>query len=320
MAARGIPLNSAWLRNRIAELGLKQWWLAEQLRVDKKTVGRWLQGRVRVMQRPHAQALAAVLGCRIEDFKLAADTVDLASADDQRAAAALLSSGLLIDKLGPVGDWDVVETLVKAVAVPDLPVHVLGELYHQLCVASWRQGKLDAAEHYNRATFEMANRCGDKRLLARAYASGANLLHWRGDTGLAIEHYRHCLTLERYLDPDARKAIWGQPCTRSAKSKPAARCWTRLWPACGWVVCRCGCRSCIATSRCWRCDSVNSTARGATPRRRSPMPARPATGVAWRWASCCAPRSRHAQTMRPRRLCTFTMGSRPSLSSRSTKG
>ena len=31
-------LNSAWLRKRVAEPGLEQWWLAEQVDVDKNTV------------------------------------------------------------------------------------------------------------------------------------------------------------------------------------------------------------------------------------------------------------------------------------------
>ena len=57
--ATAITLNSAWLRNRVAELGLKQWWLAEQVGVDKKTVIRWLHGHVRSIQSTNAAALAA---------------------------------------------------------------------------------------------------------------------------------------------------------------------------------------------------------------------------------------------------------------------
>ena len=51
-----ITLNSAWLRNRVAELGLKQWWPAEQIGVDKKTVIRWLHGHVRSIQPANAAA------------------------------------------------------------------------------------------------------------------------------------------------------------------------------------------------------------------------------------------------------------------------
>lgn len=196
-------LNSAWLRNRVAELGLKQWWLAEQVGVDKKTVIRWMHGHVRAIQTPNAQALASVLGCRTADLELPRDSVDLATADDQRAAAALLATSALLDKLGPVGEWDVIESLLKAVAVPDLPLHVLGTLYNRLCIACWRQSKIEQAEAYNRVAFDAARRCGDQALLAGAHASCANLLHWRGACAQAQAHYRAGLELARFIEPAA---------------------------------------------------------------------------------------------------------------------
>lgn len=198
-----IVLNSAWLRNRVAELGLKQWWLAEQVGVDKKTVIRWLHGHVRSIQPGNAEALAGVLGCRVADLELPRGAVDLASADDQRRAAALLATSALLDKLGPVGEWDVIESLLKAVAVPDLPLHVLGTLYNRLCIACWRQSKIEHAEAYNRAAFDAARRCGDQALLAGAHASCANLLHWRGACAQAEAQYRAGLELARFIEPSA---------------------------------------------------------------------------------------------------------------------
>ena len=201
--AGALLLNSAWLRNRVAELGLKQWWLAEQIGVDKKTVIRWLHGHVRTIQPGNAAALAAVLGCTTQDLELPRDAVDLATADDQRTAATLLATSTLLDKLGPVGEWDVIERLLKAVAVPDLPVHVLGTIYHQLSVACWRQSKLAESELYNRAALDAAERCGDKALLANALGTRANLLHWRGENALAQQHRREGISLARFLEPVA---------------------------------------------------------------------------------------------------------------------
>lgn len=201
----GIPatltLNSAWLRNRVAELGLKQWWLAEQIGVDKKTVIRWLHGHVRSIQLSNATALANVLGCRVDDLELPRDAVDLASPDDQRAAAALLATSSLLDTLGPVGEWDVIERLLKAVAVPDLPLHVLGTIYHRLSIACWRQSKLDEAAIYNRAALDAAERCGDKALRGGALGTRANLHHWRGECALAQQAWREGLALARWLEP-----------------------------------------------------------------------------------------------------------------------
>lgn len=208
-----IVLNSAWLRNRIAELGLKQWWLAEQVGVDKKTVIRWMHGHVRSIQASNAAALAGVLGCRAADLELPRGAVDLATAADQRAAAALLATSSLLDKLGPVGEWDVIESLLKAVAVPDLPLHVLGTLYNRLCIACWRQDKMAQAEAYNDAAFDAARRCGDQALLAGAHASRANLLHWRGSCVQARVHYRAGLELARFIEP---AAIGGLHCNLGA--------------------------------------------------------------------------------------------------------
>ncbi len=195
-----ITLNSAWLRNRVAELRLKQWWLAEQAGVDKKTVVRWLHGHVRSIRVDNARVLAGILDCCIDDLMLPDARAGLATEADQARAAELLASGALIDKLGPVGDWDVIETLIKATAVPGLPAHVLAALYNQLCVACWRQSKLGPAQTYNDAALALAERCGDKALIAAALQSRANLQHWRGECGLAQQTYRQCLALAPYLD------------------------------------------------------------------------------------------------------------------------
>ena len=199
--ATAVTLNSAWLRNRVAELGLKQWWLAEQIGVDKKTVIRWLHGHVRSIQPGNAAALASVLACRVEDLELPRDAVDLASPDDQRAAATLLATSSLLDTLGPIGEWDVIERLLKAVAVPDLPLHVLGTIYHRLSIACWRQSKLAEAATYNRAALDAAERCGDKALLGGALGTRANLHHWRGECAQAQACWREGIALARFLEP-----------------------------------------------------------------------------------------------------------------------
>ena len=78
MAEPTLLLHSAWLRNRIAELGLKQWWLAEQLAVDRKTVVRWVNGQVESIRRDNAVALAAILGCDVDQLERPRDLNELA--------------------------------------------------------------------------------------------------------------------------------------------------------------------------------------------------------------------------------------------------
>ena len=65
-----LTLNATALRNCVAERGLRQWWLAEQLGVDRRTVLRWINGQVRSIPPERARDLAQVLGCRLEDLLL----------------------------------------------------------------------------------------------------------------------------------------------------------------------------------------------------------------------------------------------------------
>jgi len=202
-----LQLNPTWLRNRVAELGLRQWWLAEQLGVDRRTVLRWVNGQVRQIAPERAQALAAVLGCPVTEMLLLDDSRELASPADQRAAGLALAGSALLDRLGPVGEWNVVEQLVRANAVPDLPLHVLGRLYHQLCVACWRQDKLAEATRHNQASLDLAQRCGDHSLHADALGSLANLQRWRGDTNAALATWHEALALRAWLTPRQRGAL-----------------------------------------------------------------------------------------------------------------
>jgi tetratricopeptide (TPR) repeat protein len=106
-----------------------------------------------------------------------------------------------------VGEWDVIEQLIKASAVPDLPVHVLGRLYHQLSVACWRQDKLAEAAVHNQAALAMADRCGDQALRADALGSQANLQFWRGEVAPALATWRQALALAPWLTPRQRGAL-----------------------------------------------------------------------------------------------------------------
>lgn len=205
-----LTLDDSALRNRVAALGLKQWWLAEQVGVDRRTVLRWVNGQVRQIQPANLRRLATVLGCAERELLLAtpqAAASALAGADEQRAAGAALAAGHLLDRLGPVHEWDVAEQLLKAVAVPDLPAAVLGRLLHQLAVACWRQDKLDDAARHNAEALALASRCGDRALHAEALGSRANLRWWRGELAAALADWQAALADEAVLGPRARGAL-----------------------------------------------------------------------------------------------------------------
>lgn len=192
-------INLSFLKNRVVELGYKQWWLAEQIGVDRKTVNRWLSGQVRSIQIENAEKLAQSLSCRIKDLTLSSQLDQMATEEDQRIAAQVVTTSSLIDKLGPIGEWNVIESLLKATIVPNLPLHVLGDLYNQLCVASWRQSKIEQASLYNKSAFEIAEQLNDKTLLAHALLSQANIYSWKGFTTQSIETYKKVFDLEKFI-------------------------------------------------------------------------------------------------------------------------
>jgi tetratricopeptide (TPR) repeat protein len=200
-------LNATALRNLMAQRGLRQWWLAEQLGVDRRTVLRWVNGQVRQVQPAQLQALAQALGCAADALRLHEPGAQLATADDQRAAGQALVRSKLLDRLGAIGEWDVVEQLVKASAVPDLPLPVLGRLYHQLCVACWRQDKLALAASHNQAALDIAQRCDDRALRADALGSRANLQFWAGDWPAAQASWQEALALAAWIGPRERGAL-----------------------------------------------------------------------------------------------------------------
>jgi tetratricopeptide (TPR) repeat protein/DNA-binding Xre family transcriptional regulator len=206
--AGGLFLNSTYLKNRVHELGLKQWWLAEQVGVDRKTVIRWLQGKVRMIQLANATALAKILDCRVEDFCHQSEAERLATPEDQRTAAELLASSSVMEKLGPMGEWNVIESLLKATILQDLPLSVLGDLYNQLTVANWRQNKIDQAALYNEKAMEIAGQSRDQKIRAGALLSRANILWWRGQVSTAVNTFQECLSLKSFISEKTIGAIY----------------------------------------------------------------------------------------------------------------
>lgn len=194
-----VVLNIHFIRNRIAELSLKQWWLAEQIGVDQKTVRRWLQGKVRQVKYENASALADKLECKLDEIILSSSEELLATPEDQKRAAELISSSQLMEKLGPIHEWNVLEALLKATIIPNLPAFVLGELYNNLSVACWRQNKIDHASVYADKAFDLGQRVRDKAIIANATLNQANICSWRGQTSESIKKYEICLQLEKYL-------------------------------------------------------------------------------------------------------------------------
>ncbi len=188
-----VSLDTHALVRRIQALGLKQAWIASQVGVDRKTVSRWVTGKVKRLAREHAARLAEVVACPARELTRSDEADVLATKEEQRVAARLIQERDLLARLAPTDDWRLAEGLIRATLQPDLPAGTLGRLYNLLATAAWRQGKYgEASRHVARAR-ELGARAGDRGVLCGATYNQAVIDSLRGDHTAALAAYERCL-------------------------------------------------------------------------------------------------------------------------------
>ena len=193
-------IDIAALDNRIRELQLKRWWIAEQIGVDRKTITRWLTGHTRRIHRDNLDRLAAILECMPDD--LVAPSDDVASPSDQHHAAQLIEQENLLEILTPGGKWPLLEELIKATMRPDLPKPLLGQLYNYLSIAAWRRSQLDKAESYCMRAKTIGEETGFKAVQARARLNEATILSFRGQVEASLAAYKDCVEQKEYAEDE----------------------------------------------------------------------------------------------------------------------
>ncbi len=188
-----LPLHTHFLAQRVAELQMKQWALARLVGVSRKTVSRWLTGRVTRIARHNAERLCEILGCRIEELTVS-DALPLhATIIEQRAAADLLEEHDLVALLSPSGNWELAEGLIRATLHPDLPPAHQGRLLNLLSITAWRRGRF--VEGRERAV--QARRAGEEArdggVQVKAAANLATIDSLTGRHAEALAGYQFCL-------------------------------------------------------------------------------------------------------------------------------
>tara|TARA_R110002072_G_scaffold534_2_gene3611 strand:+ start:145415 stop:146536 length:1122 start_codon:yes stop_codon:yes gene_type:complete len=197
-----ILLNLVFFDNRFRELELKQWWLAVEIGVDRKTVGRWLTGQTKRIRKDNLKKLSEILECIEEDLILKDEASQFASASEQKEAAKLIEQDNLLEILTPTGKWPLLAGLIKASMEPNLPVSLLGQLYNFLCICAWRQSDLDKAELYLKKAIEVTRKTEHKSVIARTKLNEATLASFRGNNDQAIEGYLYCVDNKKYLEDE----------------------------------------------------------------------------------------------------------------------
>jgi tetratricopeptide (TPR) repeat protein len=195
-----VRLDTHFVVRRVEILGLKQWWLARVIGVDRKTVNRWLTGKVKRVTRYNAEKLAEYLECSLEEIIIPDDAVVYATRDERRAAAELLRERDLLQILSPSDNWELAERLIKATMYPDLPLGELGRLYNLLSIAAWRRGNYGEATAQAERAMEIGERLGDRGIIHNAIYNVATVDSLLGRHSRSIDGYEECLAHPEYFD------------------------------------------------------------------------------------------------------------------------
>jgi len=161
-------LNRDFVNARIDELELRRWWVAEQLDVSRRTLHRWLTGSTSHVPPARLKLLAALLDADVGQLTLDSPPVRATPNDQVEAARTLLGSDLL-ESMMPPHQFAIYEQLAKGLVVPGLTRSELGNLYMAICLAVFRQGKLEEAWRYARLAADIAHEIDDDVLRLRAH-------------------------------------------------------------------------------------------------------------------------------------------------------
>lgn len=113
----------------ISEKEVKQWLLARRLGIDRKTISRWVSGRTQRISKDNLTKLCDILEIGESEIIVGSRLEALGTREDRWEAARKLHEDDLIEIVGPTGNWELAESLVKSTIDPEMPAGLLSKLY-----------------------------------------------------------------------------------------------------------------------------------------------------------------------------------------------
>lgn len=194
-----LGLNTHKLNNHIQDLNLKQWWLARQIGVDRKTVSRWVTGKVKRLSKSNALALSELLSCPLSEITVSDECDVLATQEEQRIAAELIEKEDLLQILSATDHWPLAESLIKTSMLPHLPKRQLGQLYNLLSIAAWRQGHYDDGKKRAERALAIGEELDDPFVAQKARVNIATIESLTGRVTKALEVYEACIEKPQFF-------------------------------------------------------------------------------------------------------------------------
>ncbi len=190
----------------IDEQELKLYWIADQIQVDKKTVSRWVNGKVKWIRTDNLASLSKLLECST-DRLLADSSVELVTDFDSSKAAAAIEKFNLLEELTPSGNYSLAECLLKVSLKNDLPLATLGDLYNQLCISCWQQEKFQEASLYASRVLELGEMSQNDDLKSAAHVQNSVIASKLGRINESLAASEKALAIVK-KDNDHRRCGW----------------------------------------------------------------------------------------------------------------
>lgn len=197
-----MTLNFSSLKQKVSELGLRQWWIAEQVGVSKMTVMRWLNGKVRRVRRDNVERLARCIGCATSELIASSDCEIYGTTEDLKYAATLITDQETFELYRRDGKWALFDALARAVMSPRLPLWTLGDLYFRLAQSRANQYRYEEALGLLMQTASIAERLGDPNLSCRTLGLHGVVLFHMHRLREAGEFFERALRLSADVDMD----------------------------------------------------------------------------------------------------------------------
>lgn len=211
MGMRGEPdsvlLNIAYVERRFRELDLKQWWVAEQIGVNRQTVMRWFTGQVKRARTENVQRLAECLACPVDVLIAAKETDVFATSRDQKDAAELIIDEDLYNLCRKERKLALLESIARSVLAPNLPLGRLAELYLLLSYTRISLHEFQDGLDFAERALSTARKIGDESMAARAQSRKASALFNMGRLEEARHLHSACYDQMGEVDLAAKKVI-----------------------------------------------------------------------------------------------------------------
>ncbi|MCB1186867.1 helix-turn-helix transcriptional regulator [bacterium] len=213
--SRIVRLNNRRLRERISELGLKQWAVARQTGVARRTVIRWINGEVSRITTDNLQSLARVVSLSPAELSSELSLDQAASTEEQQLAA----NSLLSQKMGEMflrsESYEAYEQMLSALRHPGMSMEKLASIYLHMMAAAAMQHEFGRAREHGRQTIACAERCNNRDM---EFTARINLSIINSETGQVAQMHDELETLLAMMESQDVRKPYGAVCINIARA------------------------------------------------------------------------------------------------------